>query len=42
MATPTRDDATTGWTTVDRRAFPTTSAAAGLTAAAGELGKIYE
>ena len=35
MTTPTRDDVTTGRTTVDRRTFLTTSAAAGLTAAAG-------
>jgi multiple sugar transport system substrate-binding protein len=35
MTTPAADDTTTGRTTVDRRTFLTTSAAAGLTAAAG-------
>src|SRR6202162_2912102 len=35
MGTPTRDDATKGRTTMKRREFLTTSAAAGLAAAAG-------
>ncbi len=35
MTTPAADDSTTGRTTVDRRTFLMTSAAAGLTAAAG-------